>query len=51
MSINTKIRKYDKIFNLVEFRNNFLIINFVNDDMFFMFDLDKKSIYWNLPKI
>ena len=51
MTINTKIRKYDKIFNLVEFRNNFLIIYFVNDDMFFMFDLDKKSIYWNLPKI
>lgn len=47
----TKIRKYDQIFNLVEFRNNFLIINFVNDDMFCMFDLDKKSVYWNLPKI
>jgi hypothetical protein len=44
-----KAKKYEKVFNLAKFVDKFLIINFTSG--FYMFDLDKKSLYWTLPKV
>ena len=35
----TKFRKYDQIFNLVSLNQNMIVINFLNQDMFYMFEL------------
>lgn len=44
-----KSKKYDKIFNLASINNNYLTVGFAKE--FVMFEIDKKGVYWNLPKI
>jgi len=45
-SLDTKFRKYDQIFNMVYLNQNMLFINFMNQDMFYVFELGSSSVYW-----
>jgi len=44
--LDTKFRKYDQIFNMVYLNQNMLFINFMNQDMFYVFELGSSSVYW-----
>ena len=44
--LDTKFRKYDQIFNMVYLNQNMLFINFMNQDMFYVFEVGSSSVYW-----
>jgi len=44
--LDNKFRKYDQIFNMVYLNQNMLFINFMNQDMFYVFELGSSSVYW-----